>query len=114
MKQLIFIALIFAACNTADQPEHVTQAKNVTVSQYGAVAYYAQSDVQITLRLDGSAVVERGTDIKRYNAVVFQHPENVFFGDIGGGKVIRLNTKTGAASIRTGEIVEMYSRDDTP
>ncbi len=118
MKPLLFFALIFAACNASPESEGVTHrpafvsntapktAPNVTVSKYGVVAFYPDTDVQISLQFSQRVIVEKGATVGCYAADVWQEKPGVFVAETGN-QVIRINTTTGRTEIKSGSAFDV-------
>ena len=110
MKQLFFLSLAFAACDTSVQVEPVTPrsafasqriqtAPNVAVNRHSVVALYPEQDTQFTLQFNQCAVIECNGRMERVDAEVFQLSPTVFLAQIGPGEYIRINAESGRTEI---------------
>ncbi len=123
---LLFLSLIFAACNSEPEPKRAVfasietpqpepqRAYNVGQTTQGVSAYYADSDSQFTLYFNQCAVIETDGETLHRDAEVYQESPGVFIADFGGGEFVRLNTKTGNTTAYLGGASRVYRKQPTP
>jgi hypothetical protein len=127
MKQLLFLSLIFAACNAdvkVDTPISEAratfagmrneQAYNVAVSRHGVTTTYLNPDASFTLRFDQHAVLETDGKIKLVNASVYRLFPGVYVAELQGGGTIRINTVMGTTSVSLNGVNRYYSIEQMP
>jgi len=127
MKHILFLSLIFAACNAdvkVDTPISEAratfaamrneQAYNIAVSRHGVTATYINPDASFTLRFDQCAVIELDGKTELVDAAVFQISPGVYVAEIHGGGYVRINTVTGSTSVNWGGINRAYTKEERP
>ena len=127
MKHILFLSLIFAACNSdvkVDTPISEAratfaamrneQAYNIAVSRHGVTATYLNPDASFTLRFDQMAVIETDGKTELVNASVYQLFPGVYVAEIQGVGTIRINTVKGTTSVNLNGINKYYTNEQMP
>ena len=127
MKHVLFVSLIFAACNAdvkVDTPISEARATfagmrnehayNIAVSKHGVTATYLNPDASFTLRFDQMAVIETDGKTELVNASVYQLFPGVYVAEIQGGGHIRINTVKGTTSVNLNGVNRVYTKEERP
>ena len=127
MKHILFLSLIFVACNAdvkVDTP--VTEAKstfaalrnthayNIAISKHSVTATYLDPDASFTLRFSQHAVIELDGKTELVEAAVFQLSPGVYVAEIKGGGYIRLNTVSGNTTVNWKGQNRYFTKDQMP